>query len=209
MNTGRRNVIFISLVLIIVTGFAVFAYRKNYLAGQKSSGVEIIPTTVIQQYETWIDQSEFEIQYPKELILNTHEEDQENYAHLEFTSPTHPGNLIVWAKDTTSENIDSWLKQNNITNVLDSFMGQEPAKKVFDQTNSQKILLSSIREGFLYQIEADLKDREYWSKIYDQISSSFIFTVPQDRSDKAPVSGENNSLDYTEADIWEGEELIE
>src|SRR3989338_201472 len=199
MNTGRINVIFISLVLIVVTGFAVFAYRKNYLAGQESKVAEVIPTIVTQQYEIWIDQSEFEIQYPKELILNTHDDDQENYAHLEFTSPTHSGNLIVWAKDTTSENIDSLLKQNNITNALDSFMGQEPAKKVFDQTNGQKILLSSIRQGFLYQIEADLTDKEYWSKIYDQISSSFLFTDPQERSDKASVSSENSLPDYTEA----------
>src|SRR4030067_523186 len=102
-----------------------------------------IPTPV--ELATWEDQSQFTFQYPKNLNLNSHPEDSENYAHLELTSQGSAGSIILWTKDTKYQTVDDYVKGLKITNYIGSQLGDLPAVKVLDESDSNKFSLLTIR----------------------------------------------------------------
>lgn len=193
---------------LIISFIAITAVLVIYLKVKNStevvspmSGVQPTPTTV-EELATWIDQSGFIFQYPKSLILNPHDEDKENYAHVELTSATHSGNIIVWAKDTTATDNSSWLKIAKVSSSIDTTLGGEAAKKVL---NDQKSLISDVHNGYLYQIEANLTDAPFWQKVYDTVSSSFAFT----ENNAATNIDNSGTISSEESTSDEGEEVIE
>src|SRR3990167_11111285 len=100
MNKGK--IILLTFLIIIVLGLAGGGIYYKYQSATKIAiPVDNTQPTPIPEEElaTWTDQSEFSFQYPKSLKLNPHDEDTENYAHVELTSSTYPGNLIIWVKD--------------------------------------------------------------------------------------------------------------
>jgi hypothetical protein len=163
------------IIILIVAGVYIFIIKPRQVT-PLSQIVPAQPTTK-PQVETaqWIDQSEFRFDYPKNLTVNPHEEDQINYAHVELTDAQHPGRITVWTKDTNSKTIDEWWKAQTYDGVIDTTLGGEPAKKVLIPETPSKILTSAIRNGYLYQVEVELADEPYWNDIYNQIISSFTF----------------------------------
>lgn len=176
-----------------------------------AQNTQAIPTpAAVEDLATWTDQSGFSFQYPKSLSFNPHDEDTENYAHLELTSATYSGSLIVWAKDTTAGDIDEWVDQEDAKDFIDTSLGGEKAKKILTSKDTQKISTSTIYNGYLYQIEADLVDSDYWNKIYNTISSSFRFISTEDRVNEKNIPQQvETSQDSSQGDTTEGEEVIE
>lgn len=203
----KKIIIFILLFIFIIGGLIGGFYFRNRIASQTVPfGSNILPTpTIAEELTTWKDQSGFSFQYPKSLKLDPHEEDQENYAHLELTSATFSGSLIVWAKDTTAEDIEGWIKQKKIENAFDSNLGGEKAKKILTSDNVNKANISTIYEDYLYQIEANLSD-DYWNKVYETVSSSFHF-ISEDNQNKVQAPQEQSPADG-EGEIIE-EEIVE
>lgn len=208
---NKSIIILIAAGVLIVT-VVIFVVLLRF----KSSGKVATPISEIQQtpsiaeeLSTWTDQSGFSFQYPQSLSLNSHDEDKENYAHIELTSATHPGNLIVWVKDTEVGSIDDWIKQEKIQGSLDSTLGSEAAKKVLISGDSSKILTSSIKDGYLYQIEVNPKDFNYWNKISDLISSTYKFLPIQEKTGKTSVSAENTSDNSSTEEGSSDEEVVE
>lgn len=200
-------------LLIILAGIAAFtfAFGGFMFVKNKSFLAEPTPTPVPSptpfDLATYEDQSLFSFQYPKNLELNPHPEDQENYAHVELTSIEHPGNLIAWTKDTASKDLEALKKSEKIENAIDTTLGENPAIKVLQGTDSKKITISTIKEGFLYQLETDLTDEEYWLKVFDQVLSSYKFTG--DFAAAAQVNTDSTVQTGSSEEIFEGEELIE
>jgi hypothetical protein len=195
-------------VAVIILILVVYLRDRFSVKTQPSSQVQ--PTPVVsEESASWEDQSGFDIQYPKSLKLDPHDEDQENYAHLELTSATYSGSLIVWTKDTEALDIDTWVKQNKIQNAIDSTLGGEKAVKVLESGASKKLVTTTIYNGYLYQIEANLADENYWNKVYNQVSSSFKFVQTETTSGNQP-QGEEAQDQGDGGDIYsEGEEVIE
>lgn len=180
----KRRIILISLGIIVTLLILILGvyFRYKFAAKVVSPLTEIQPTsTPTKELATWDDQAEFSFQYPKSLSLNPHPEDKENYAHVELTSATHSGSLVVWTKDTTAENIDDWAKQTKTQNAIDSTLGGEPAKKILINNELRKLTTSVVHNGYLYQIEVNLADFDFWNKVYETVSSSFKFTSSQDK----------------------------
>lgn len=201
----------IIVIILGVTAVLVTAILAGYLQYRNSLKVtspvaKVQPTpVVIEELTTWTDPANFSFQYPRSLSLNPHNEDQLNYAHVELTSATHSGSLIVWVKDTTANTIDNWMTQSKITNAIDSNLGGTPAKKVLTTGDASKLTLSTIQDGYLYQVETSLADlpvgeagKDFWNKTMDTVTSSFKFT-PADKgsTNQTPDTGSN------------GEEVIE
>lgn len=202
MAFGLLLVTFILLTAVLVGYLKIKSSQKSV---PESSAAQV--TQSPEELTTYEDQTQFSIRYPETLKLNPHEEDEENYAHVELTSDKYPGNLIVWVKDTAAEDIDLWVKETKVKGAIDSNLGGEKAVKVLSTSDSAKIVTSAIRDGYLYQIEANLAD-DYWNKINEIIVSSFQFTNRQKEEKMNNSYQETDTQDNTEG-IYDEEEVIE
>lgn len=204
MPMGIGKWLIIIVVIALLAGGGYFAYQQ-FLAPKVTSPVANIQPTPLppEELAEWIDQSEFSIKYPKSLKLDPHKEDQVNYAHLELTAAEKAGNLIIWVKDTNAEDIEDWIKKEKITSAIDSTLGGEPAKKVLSGETDQKLTLTIIRDGYLYQIEVNDKGENYWNKIFEIISPSFTFVSPT--KEKTESSGGGSAVVEEE---WTGDEEV-
>lgn len=191
---------------VVVTGVLVF-YLKFKSGPFISPASNITPTpTISEELTTWSDPAQFKFDYPKSISLNPHNEDQENYAHVELTSATHSGNLIIWVKDTTAATIEKWVTQQKIKDALDSSLDNVPAKKVLITGDVNKLTISAIQGGYLYQVEVNLADSDFWNKILDKVTSSFKFTPTEGNTNQG--QGTASSGDQ-ESEVGGDEELIE
>lgn len=172
------TVIIVIIVLIVI---------KRKTETKVADSAWAIPTpTIVEEKAAWTDQSGFTFQYPKSLTLNPHDEDKVNYAHVELTSATHSGNLIVWTKDTEAATIEDWVTQNKFEGAIDTTLGDVPAKKILNNKETKQIIIAAVNNGYLYELETNLND-DYWIKILDEANSSFKFL-----SDN---TGKNNNPD--------------
>lgn len=208
---SKRKITLLLLLIIIVLALAGGGIYYKYQAVKVVTPVDNNQPTAVPQetLATWVDPAEFEFQYPKSLNLNPHDEDKENYAHVELTSATSAGNLIVWVKDTSAADIETWVKQVKVKGAIDSALGGEPAKKVLTTDEGQKLTVTTIRDGYLYQIEMDAKDA-IWNKIFDTVASSFKFTTSEASFGKEKAVGEDTAIQgSTEEELGFEEEIVE
>lgn len=182
MRTKVVIIILCSTVVLVTLILGVYLMIKKDTVVPEAVKVESPTSIPVEETATWNDPAQFSFQYPKSVSLNSHDEDQENYAHIELTSSAYDGNLIVWVKDTTFDTIDNWVKQGKIANAIDSNIAGEPAKKVLTTGDTSKLTISAIHGGYLYQIETNSADspvqtgNDYWNKTLDTVLSSFKFT---------------------------------
>jgi hypothetical protein len=175
---SKRAVVFIFIGIILLIGVSsggFFLYKNSHKVISPVTQIQP-PTPTPEALVTWTDQSQFSFQYPKSLTLNPHDEDKTNYAHVELTSATHSGNLIVWTKDTTAASIDDWAKQIKVANSLDSTLGGEPAKIILTSEGNEQITLTGIHGGYLYQVEVNPRDSDYWNQVFNTVTSTYKFT---------------------------------
>lgn len=165
-------------------------------SGNLSKGAMIqIRTTPAPQIEliTWTDQAGFTFQYPKGLSVNKHDEDTANYAQVELTAPSHPGSIIVWAKDSKWTDIDTWVKGDarfTGATIADTSLGGQPGKKALLTGPPQQRIVGTISDNILFTVEGTLTDNDYWSAIVETIANSFKFTT--DTTEQRIPNGSTN-----------------
>lgn len=178
----------ISILCIGIVGTFMLWQQKQKPAALSSTQTQ---NQTAEELVLWEDQAGFSFKYPKELSFDKHDEDQENYAHIEFTSATHSGRLIVWAKDTTYPDVSSWVtKDKTLTGSasIDTTLGGEPAMKLVISTPTKKYVTGAIIDQILFTIEAEpIEGDTYWQKVYETITSNFLFT-PTDTSSSDTTS---------------------
>jgi hypothetical protein len=170
----------IIVILGMVVGGVFVISQKNAKVVSPGAAVISTPTTApAAGFTTWDDPAGFSFQYPKDLSVNNHEEDPDNYAHVELTSKDHPGSIIVWASDLPKgiTTLDSWVnKLYSGTTSIDSTLGGEPAKKILVSSPSAKFVVGTISEGLLFYVDGTLADKPYWQTVEDGIVKTFVFT---------------------------------
>ena len=173
---------FILLIVLLVAGAGLGIYFLSAKISETSvspvdTGSVLTPSPPAQLI-VWNDPAGFTFRYPEGAVIDKHDEDQENYAHVELTHPDHPGSLVVWAKDTTSADVTSWVrteKQFAGANVLDTTLGDSPAKKILIASPAKKIVTGTIADELLFMIETVPTDDTYWPVVHDTITSNFAF----------------------------------
>ncbi len=143
----------------------------------------------------WADPAGFSLSYPETLAMNKHDEDEVNYAHLEFTDPAHPGTLIVWAKDIPAgvTDVETWVKKEKsfaAANVIDTTFGGEDAKKVVLSSPSKKIVVGTLYDDVLWYAEVAATDEQYWTSVFENLTSSFSFKAAASGTDADQSSGD-------------------
>ncbi len=199
----------LSMALVTLVLISYLQYRTKFAA--VSPLAKVTPNPTLEELSTWTDPADFSFQYPKSLSLNPHNEDQANYAHVELVSASHSGSLIIWVKDTNVDTIDGWVIQQKIKNAIDSELAGTAAKKVLTADEKNKITLSAINNGYLYQIEVNPTDLpaqaggEFWNKIFSQVSSTFTFISSATNTNQDAGTADQGSAEG----VSEGEEVIE
>jgi hypothetical protein len=134
---------------------------------------------------TWNDPAGFTFDYPEGLTIDKHDEDQENYSHIEFTHPDHQGKVIVWAKDLplnskgtpvvdSSEWVEGEAEFAN-ANILDTQLGNQPAKKILLAGPPEKLIIGTVYDDVLWFIEGIFTDKDFWANIHETINNGFTF----------------------------------
>ncbi len=173
--------------------------KKNTSPKPVSQNQAVTTTpTPAPPFLTWNDPNGFSFQYPEGLTINKHDEDKENYAHIEFTHPDHPGKIIVWGKDvpTNVTDVASWVKSDTRflgASTLDTEMGGQPAKKVMVTGSPQILVVGAVYDRIIWSVEGTLEEPEYWTAIFTSITNSFIFATAKSdvtTPDNAPVDEE-------------------
>lgn len=197
--------IFVGLVIGVVAG-AGYLWRIR----GKPTPTEplIVPTPSPAQLLTWNDPNGFTFQYPEGLSVDKHDEDNENYAHIEFTHSDHPGALIVWGKDPARGVSDtaSWVKaEKRFTgaSVLDTELGGQPAKKAMITDPGRLLVVGTVYDDIIWSVETTLEDMDFWDDVHSIIVDSFAFTPV-----KAPGSGATSEPATVVDDVVVDEEEV-
>ncbi len=171
---------------VVAGGVFLFSQRNTKVispAGQSPlGGAQPTPTPAVS-LTTWDDPAGFSFQYPKDLSVNKHEDDNENYAHVELTNVAHPGSIIVWASDVSS----AWPPKGGTS--IDTTLGGIAAKKILVSTPSAKLIVGAVSEGLVFKIEGTLTDKPYWQTVEDGIVKTFAFT-PDTSAASGQASGD-------------------
>lgn len=193
--------IWIALIVVFILSAAGGVYYWQ-TASKKTNAPEVITTPAPQPEELaeWKDQAGFSFQYPKSLKRDIHEEDNKNYAHIEFTHPDYPGTVIIWAKDTTAADSAAWVKKEKSLaggTVLDTTLGELDAKKILLSDPKKKVITAVVDDAIVFYIEGEFQDSEFWTKTYDTITSSFAFT-PLESAQSQSDGGDEMAVDEEE-----------
>ncbi len=197
-------------ILVILIGTGVWVWKRKFQTSAipsslQETSVKASPN-ISQNFVTWKDQLNFSFDYPQDAKIDKHDEDQDNYAHVELTQKDHPGSLIVWAKDPpkskTGKIVTSameWIDaQDDLKDalVIDTTWGEQKAKKVKVTSLKSKFYVVAYYDGLIYYIETDLKDSDYWSAVSEKVVSSFAFTPKAASADEG--GGETQAVDEEE-----------
>lgn len=202
------------LVLILVLGVLLIVGGVFLIFNPLRDDSSLInPLSSNQQEEislkTWDDPAGFKFDYPEEISIDSHEEDEENYAHLELTHKDHSGRILIWMKDKVEKSLDEWVaNQEGNPQVFDSELGGQPAKKMAFAL-PKKLATAAFDQEVIILAEVFPED-EWWSETYEQILNSFDL-IPLSGEDEAKLnapgawqgSGGNSGI------IDEGEEIVE
>jgi hypothetical protein len=167
----------IVVVGLIVTSVFVF---KDRIFKKVPTNTPPVAQETKKEVDLWEDQAGFSFQYEKGIVIDKHDEDTVNYAHLELTSSAHQGRLIVWAKDTMYTDVDTWVKKDVALKdapIIDTTLGGKPAKKIVLTNPAKKLITGAIDEQILFTVEAEPMEGDmFWQETYDTIVQSFVFT---------------------------------
>ncbi len=169
------------------------------------------------QLLTWKDPNGFSFQYPEGLSVNKHDEDKENYAHIEFTHPSHPGSLIVWGKDPAKGVTDaaSWVKNEKRfigASSFDTQFGGQKAVKVMVTGITRMLVVGAVYDNIVWSVEASLEDADYWTGLHSTITNSFVFVPVKSATTGTSVTSEETApvVDVgSDATAVDEEEVIE
>lgn len=191
---SRKTLLLVLFLALIVGGFTFFLVIRPRLSSPKKES-EVKSETTVDLTE-WVDPSGFKFSYPKDLALDPHREDQENYAHLELVSTENSGlsageagRLIIWVQKTEDSDLEGWVAdQPQNIQVLDTELGGLPAKKMAFSA-PQKLVTAAVDVDALVLIEMyPGSAAAYWQKVYDQVIASFEFVaIEGDKVETAPA----------------------
>lgn len=204
--------VILGIILLIIPGI-LFYLVKTGDAGEKENtdtvSVREDAESVHPVTKLWDDQAGFTFRYPENLRINPHEEDMENYAHIEITDPEHSGNLIIWAKDASYSSLDEWIEDDPALNAgtsVDTTLGDQPAKKIAVQTPEKMLITGTFFDGMLVILEARSAEGKYWQQIHQSISEDFTFKpIPMENGeiDDNPDAGTGITEEIMEEEIVE------
>ena len=72
----------------------VWRFKKGSSLINPATGPSVDSSSAIK-LDFWEDAAGFSFSYPEDISIDPHEEDEENYAHLELTLPGYEGRIVI------------------------------------------------------------------------------------------------------------------
>ena len=201
---NKKTVVLFGLIVILIIGIVwALSFRpQGPLTSPKLSqeGIQkqINPSEILIEYN---DPSGFTFSYPDNLsIVKNEVEDDITFADLQLSSNDISGSLSFKITESKLTSLDEYLKINKITQTpKEVSMGKLEAIEV---KLGDRLILASLDQGVLFNIEVPLIEEDFWMKVYKDILTNFSFASPE------VVTSQDNSV-LTSDVSFEGEEVVE
>lgn len=199
-------------VLLVVIGGGIYFFTKgqSFLNPMGEKKGELTGTD--QSLVSWKDPMGFTFEYPSNISVNPHSEDNTNYAHVELTKSGSDGNIILWAKDTTYLTLEEWLKNDKevaSANAIDTTWGGNTAKKVRISSPAPKVITATLYDDLIFLLEENPDKDGTLDVAYEAILTNFKFYQVSETGETIPASmdavSDEDTLDDT-PDLSGGDE---
>ncbi len=193
----KKTLLIVTTIVLFVALAGAYVWKTKKAVKMSEPIVSISPTPTPQETAIWTDQAGFSFIYPKALKVNAHEEDTQNYAHLEFSHPDYPGRIIVWAKDTIAKDAAGWVKAEKTLKdgvFLDTTLAGEPGQKVLVSEPKKRVITATVDDAIVFYVEGEFDNSDYWTQTYDTMTSTFAF-IPLEGDAAAPAAAAPASSD--------------
>ncbi|MBI4067135.1 hypothetical protein HY407_02030 [Candidatus Gottesmanbacteria bacterium] len=212
----NKKVVIGIIIVIVLAGLAAGGYF--FIKGRSiTSPIGQSPQSIqpMEEFTTWKDPMGFTFEYPKDFMIDNHEEDEENYAHVELTKSGLSGNIIIWAKDTTYTSLDGWLKGDKEIsggNSVDTTWGGKEAKKVRISAPAPKVVTATLYDDIIFLLEENPDGAGKLDAIYEAILENFKFYEVSATGETIPAKDEDTEAVVGDSGTDEGyvdEEVVE
>lgn len=200
--------------LLLVGGGLLYFFKDQLLPNSNQltspTGNQEAKPKYTFEWQLWEDPAGFAFEYPTEIEMDKHPEDEINYAHLELASAEHPGSITFTVNDTEYPDIETWMSQDELVkdgNGLDTEVASMSAKRVALK-DSQEIIAFIDWDQVLYLVDVNLEDREYWQPINNHVLDSFKL-IPLEGESEEEFTDWLGGFETTGVDIVEPVEVIE
>lgn len=176
---NKKIIVIVSgiFLILILGGGGIYLYinQKQNEMREPTPGAVSPPKLSTKD---WKDPLGFTLPYADFLTLDPHDEDKENYAHIELTASPSSGRIILWAQDPPDGTIEEWItSQEGMENasILDTTWAGVSAKKVSVGGKNAKILTAAMYDDLLFFIELYPDEKGKLTEAYNQILSDFVW----------------------------------
>ncbi len=174
----KKKVLILAVIGLILIIVGSFLFQNDLLDW---SSKKMTPSSSEKQkeefnfvWEEWQDPAGFAFEYPTQVEINTHPEDETNYAYLELTAKDRDGKITIICNDSKYKDIEEWLEQDELVKEgsgLDTTVASMAAKKV--AVENKELTAFIDWDQVIYFVEKDDGGVEFWKPVYNKILSSF------------------------------------
>lgn len=215
---NKKVIIIIILVILIILGSLGLIFKDRFASFLKPTLSPLGNQELVKKPEEefnfewteWQDSAGFAFEYPKELDINPHPEDEENYAYLELTKNDKNGRTIIVVNDSEYTDVGEWLEKDELVrdgNGLETEIASVSARRVALK-NKREIAAFVDWDQVIYTIDNQGEGEEYWRQVYTGILSSFKL-IPLEGESEEDFVNWLGGFDTSGVDIIEAVEIIE
>ena len=208
---SKKVKIVIAIISVGLIGIAAYLLLKPQQKAIPSETELKIEGATVLSAETAVHQdwAGFSFEYPQELIIEEIElNDDSVYSSLEI-GKANGEKLTLRISDTQFADLESWQKDFETINVIDTireiYWANIPGLQL-SYGIPKKMLTVAMENGVIYTLESQFDQDDYWDKAQQMVLNSFEFT-----EEIVQVEPEKTDLDESseEAEIILLEEIIE
>lgn len=211
LATLKKNFfIFLIIILILVLVIAILIKARKRPQTPTSPVSEKKVAEEKFDLSTWEDPAGFSFDYPEILKIDTHEEDEINYAHLELTQEGKMGRVLIIANDSDYDTLEDWLAEDKEViglSSLDTEIASLPAKKVALKEGKEIASFIDL-DQVIYTIIKEPQGEDFWRQTYRTILDSFKF-IPLEGESEADFQNWLEGFETSNVDVVEPLEIIE
>jgi len=170
------------------------------------------------EWALWEDPAGFSFEYPRELEIDIHPEDESNYSFLTLSSKSRKGKIDIICNDTQYKDINEWLTEDSLVkqgNGLETKVASVSAQKVA-LGKGREIIAFIDWDEVIYVIDKTPFDSaqgkpaevDFWQEIYSRVLSSFKL-IPLEGESEEEFSQWLEGFETVGMDVVEAVEVIQ
>lgn len=163
------------------------------------------------EWKKWEDPAGFAFEYPTQLKVNVHSEDENNYSYLELTSDQKKGKLIILVNDNKYDDLKEWLEKDELAKTgvsLETKIATQSAYKIALGSNRQMVGFVDGDNVLYYLYLEPEEETEWWGQIFEHLTTSFVL-IPLKGESPEQFNEWVGGFDTSNVDITEPVEVIE